>query len=255
MKRLLLVSFLFLTGYESVTAQNLEFYGIIPSLSQTGRISKRFNYNFFASETIDLTNRVIDGVSYPAKPLQLYIQPSVIYVHSANLNFAVSVTYNYQRSNPDIPYFREWRSWQQMIYSHKLTNGRLTHRLRFEQRFIKNVKTGNSPMTTRLRYQLGFSKPLQGIQLDPGEFYFNCYDEAYFTLTVPPGTVRNALYSENWAYAGIGYQTKKIGRVEVGPLLQFNVRDVEQDLRNLYLLQVTWITNFNLPVKKKIINQ
>lgn len=240
--------------HKSVTAQNLEFYGIIPSISQTGRISNRFNYNIFASETFDLTNRVIDGVYYAAKPLQLYIQPSLIYVHSPNLNFTASLTYNYQRSNPNVLYFREWRTWEQVIYSHPLTNGRMTHRLRFEQRFIKNERTGKSPMTTRLRYQLGFSIPLQGIQLDPGEFYFNCYDEAYFTLTVPSGTVRSALYSENWAYAGIGYQTQKIGRIEVGPLLQFNVRDVEQDLRNLYLLQVTWITNFNLPAKKKPAN-
>ena len=254
MKRLFVIGILIFCNQEFINAQNLEFYGIIPSLSQTGRISKRFNYNFFASETFDLTNRIIDGVSYPAKPLQTYIQPSLIYLYSPNLNFTGSLTYNYQRSNPDVPYFKEWRTWEQVIYSHKVSTGRMTHRVRFEQRFIKNQRTGNSPMTTRIRYQLGFSIPLQGLQLDPGEFYFNCYDEAYFTLTVPPGTVRSALYSENWAYAGIGYQTKKAGRVEVGPLLQFNVRDVAQDLRNLYLLQVTWITNFNFPAKKKETN-
>lgn len=251
MKKLLAISILFIVLCDGLKAQNLEFFGIIPSLSQTGRISKRINYNFFASAAFDLTDRVIDGVYYPSKPLQLYIQPSLIYVYSAKLNFATSLTYNYQRSNPDVPYFKEWRAWQQALYSHKLSMGRLTHRLRFEQRFIKNERTHKSPMTTRIRYQLGFSIPLQGIQLDPGEFYFNCYDEAYFTLTVPAGTVRSALYSENWAYAGIGYQTKKIGRIEVGPLLQFNVRDIEQDLRNLYLLQVTWITNFNIPTQKK----
>ena len=232
-------------------AQNLEFYGIIPTLSQTGRITNRLNYNFFISETLDLTDRVIDGTYYPAKPLQLYIQPSIIYTYSPNLNVTGSLTYNYQRSNPDVPYFKEWRTWEQVVYGHRIAHGRMTHRMRYEQRFIKNEKTGEWPMTTRLRYQLGFNIPLQGKTLDAGEFYFNCYDEAYFTLTVPPGTVRSALYSENWLYAGIGYQTKNKGRIEVGPLLQFNVRDIEQDLRNLYLLQVSWITNFNVSLKKK----
>jgi hypothetical protein len=246
---MILVCIMVTSGY--VAAQNLEYCGIIPTLSQTGRISQRLNYNFFLSETLDLADRVIDGTYYPSKPLQLYIQPSIIYAYSPNLNFTASLTYNYQRSNPNVPYFKEWRTWEQVLYSHALSHGRMTHRLRYEQRFIKNEKTGEWPMTTRLRYQLGFNIPLQGLTLDAGEFYFNCYDEAYFTLTVPPGTVRSALYSENWAYAGIGYQTKNIGRIEVGPLLQFNVRDIEQDLRNLYLLQVAWITNFNFPVKQK----
>jgi hypothetical protein len=249
MKRLVM-SIVILAFSSIMEAQNLEFYGIIPTLSQTGRINQRLNYNFFISETLDLTDRLIEGESYPAKPLQLYIQPSVIYTYSPNLNFTTSLTYNYQRSNPNVPYFKEWRTWEQVVYSHRLAHGRMTHRLRYEQRFIKNERTGEWPMTTRLRYQLGINIPLQGTTLDANEFYFNCYDEAYFTLTVPPGTVRNALYSENWLYAGIGYQTSKIGRIEIGPLLQFNVRDIEQDLRNLYLLQIAWITNFNFNRKQ-----
>ncbi|MDB5273567.1 MAG: hypothetical protein JWO58_1934 [Chitinophagaceae bacterium] len=251
MKKLLVIGLWIAGTYHLLQAQNLEFYGIIPMLSQTGRITNRVNYNFFISETFNLTNRVIDGISYPAKPLQLNIQPSVIYTYSPDFNMTGGFTYNYQRSNPDVPYFKEWRTWEQVVYGHRIAHGRMTHRLRYEQRFIKNENTGERPMTTRLRYQLGFNIPLEGKTLDAGEWYFNCYDEPYFTLTVPPGTTRNALYSENWLYAGIGYQTKKMGRMEVGPLLQFNVRDIEQDLRNLYLLQMAWITNFNVSLKKK----
>ncbi len=226
-------------------AQNLNYVGIIPTLSQTGRLHSRLTYNLFISETLDLFDNTTDGVYYPSKPLQLYIQPSLTWLYSPNWNFAGSVTYNYQRSNPDVPYFREIRPWEQAVYGHSLFGGRMTHRLRFEQRFIQNQVTEKWPMTTRLRYQIGFSIPLQGTTLDDGEFYFNCYTEYYFTLTVPEGTRRNALYSEFWAYAGIGYQTKKYGRLEVGPLAQYNVRDIQHDLRNLYLLQIAWITNFN----------
>jgi hypothetical protein len=229
----------------SITGQNLDFIGIIPTLSQTGRISQRFNYNFFISETIDAFNKSTREIKYPASNLQLYIQPSIIYVHSPNLNFAASLTYNYQKSNPDVPFFKEWRPWEQVIYAHNLSYGRMSHRLRFEERLIKNEETGKWPMTTRLRYQIAFNIPLNGKTLEDNEFYFNCYNEFYFTLTVPEGQIRNALYSEDWAYAGVGYQLPRLGRIEVGPLFQFNVRDRQQDLRNLYLLQVAWITNFN----------
>lgn len=248
------MSMLLLSMHQLIIAQNLEFYGAIPTLSQTGRISNRLNYNFFISETLDLTDRVIEGTSYHSKPLQLYIQPSIIYAFSPNFSFTGSITYNYQRNNPNVPYFKEWRPWEQIVYGHAVAHGRMTHRLRYEQRFIKNEVTEKWPLTTRLRYQLGFNIPLEGKTLEVGELYFNCYDEVFFTLTVPPGTVRNALYSENWFYMGIGYQTKKAGRVEIGPMLQFNVRDMQQDLRNLYLLQIAWITNFDFSTKNKAKN-
>ena len=253
-KKLLFIG-VFLGGYSSICiGQNLNFFGIIPSISQTGRISNRFNYNLFASEVLDLFDETIDNRYYPSKPLQLYIQPSLIYVHTPNLNFAVSLTYNYQRNNPDIPYNKEWRPWQQVVYAHNVYSGRMSHRLRFEERFIKNETTGNWPLGTRLRYQIGFSVPLQGRTLEAKECYFNCYNESYLTLTVPKGTTRSALYSEDWIYVGIGYQTTSLGRVEIGPLLQFNVRNVQHDLRNLYLLQLSWITNFEVPRKQDFTN-
>lgn len=241
--RVFLFLFLLLESF-LVQSQNLNFFGAIPSLSQTGRISNRLNYNFFISKTLDLFDTRIDGQYYPARPLQLYIQPSIIYVYSPDLNFSSSITYNYQRSNPDVPYFKEWRPWQQGVFAHDFSGARISHRLRFEERFIKNEITKKWPLTTRLRYQIGFNIPLQGKTLDNKEYYFNCYNESYLTLTVPDGTKRNALYSEDWVYSGIGYQTPNYGRIEIGPLLQFNVRDIQHDLRNLYLLQIVWITNF-----------
>jgi len=250
MKKILYTALISIGISKLLSAQNLNFFGVTPTISQTGRIVNMLNYNLFASTSIDLFNTTIDGVSYPSKVLQLYIQPSLIYAYSPNLNFTGSLTYNYQRSNSNASFFKEWRTWEQVLFGHGLSHGRMTHRVRYEQRFIENENTETWPMTTRIRYQLGFNIPLQGKTLDVGELYFNYYNEAYFTLTVPPGTLRNALYSEYWIYSGLGYQTKKTGRIEVGPLLQFNVRDAQQDLRNLYLLQVSWITNLNFPTKK-----
>lgn len=91
-------------------------------------------------------------------------------------------------------------------------------------------------MTTRLRYQISFTAPLQGKEIDPGEFFFNTYNEFYFSTT----GLRNAFYSENWTYAGFGYQTTKLGRLELGPLVQWAKISREGDTRMLYLMQLGW---------------
>lgn len=223
-----------------IFAQNLAFYGVLPAFNQTGKISKKWSYNFFASTTIDAFAENIGGVEYPASDLQLYIQPSIIYVLSPNLNFAGS--YTYQRNNPfNGNFVNEHRLWQQVIFSLPASTGRITNRFRMEERFIEDRTTGKYLFSTRARYQLGFNIPLQGRNLDKNEFYLSTYNEFYFSLT----GAKNATYSEDWAYAGLGYDVGKMGRIELGYLLQTLVRNQQKDLRFLNLAQIMWITNFN----------
>jgi hypothetical protein len=245
MKKLLFfIGFVLLSQY--TFSQNLTFYGLLPAINQTGRISKKWNYNFFVSTTIDAFDEKIKGVEYPATDLQLYIQPSIIYVHSPNLNFAGS--YTYQRNNPfNGNFVNEHRLWQQVIFSLPVSKGRLTHRFRFEERFIENRATNEYPLSTRARYQIGFNMPLQGRTLEKNEFYFNTYNEFYFSLT----GAKNATYSENWTYAGFGYDMGKIGRLELGYLFQTLVRNQAQDLRFFNLTQIMWVTNFNFAKNKQ----
>jgi hypothetical protein len=245
MKKLLLFIGLITIGQLGFS-QNIRFYGVLPAWNQTGRISKKVNYNLFVSTTTDAFNSTFRGVEYPATDLQLYIQPSIIYVYSKSLNFAGS--YTYQRNNPFNDNFtNEHRLWQQVIFSLPISKGRMTNRFRFEERFIQNKVTNQYPFFTRLRYQAGFNMPLQGKTLDKNEFYLNTYNEFYFSLT---GT-KNATYSENWTYAGIGYDIGKLGKLELGYLFQVLVRNRQQDLRFFNLAQVMWVTNFNFPKKSK----
>jgi hypothetical protein len=228
----------------NVLGQNLTFYGLLPVFNQTGRISDKFNYNFFLSSTFDAFKQTTNGISYPATDLQLYIQPSVIYVYSPNLNFSGS--YTYQRNNPiNENSTNEHRLWQQTIFSFNLDKGKITNRFRFEERFIQNKSLNTYPLSTRLRYQIGLNRPLQGKTLDQNEFYLNAYNEFYFSLT---GN-KNATYSENWSYLGVGYDIGKLGRLELGYMFQVLVRNKVSDLRLLNLAQIAWITNFNF--KKK----
>ena len=70
------------------------------------------------------------------------------------------------------------------------------------------------------------SVPLDGRQLDPGEWYFNCYNEFYFS------------------YAGFGYQTLDWGKLEIGSLAQYSVVNYDKDFKSFYALQFGWILKF-----------
>ena len=235
-----ILAFIFGVIFTSTFAQNLTFYGVLPAINQTGRISKKFNYNAFVSTTIDAFDSKWNNVENKATDLQFYLQPSIIYVHSPKFNLAAS--YTYQRNNPlNDKFSNEHRLWQQAIFSLPVSKGRLTNRFRFEERFIQNKSLNSYPLSTRFRYQIGFNMPLQGKTLDAKEFYLNTYNEVYFSLT---GT-KNATYSENWSYLGVGYNFGKMGRLELGYLMQTAVRNKNQDLRFLQLTQVMWNTNFD----------
>lgn len=238
MKRLLFIGALLLMSNQ-FQAQNLSFEGVFPVWSQTGRISDKFNYNFFIATTIEPFSVKEAGVEYPATDLNLYIQPSVIYVLDANWNFAAS--YTYQRNNPfNRNFFNEHRLWQQVVLSLPLGKGRLTQRLRLEERFIENKATKTYPFSSRTRYQLGFNMPLQGKTLDEKEFYLNAYNEFYFNLT----GAKHTTYSDNWTYLGVGYNMGKMGKLELGYLLQVSVRNDQKDLRYFNIAQLMWVTNF-----------
>lgn len=241
---ILLISALFL-ALMPVQAQNLTFFGFLPAINLTGNFGNKFSVNLFSSTTVDAVSERISGIEYPATDLQFYLQPSLIYVHSPALNFAAS--YTYQRNNPFQENFvNEHRLWQQAIYSLPVGAGRLNQRARVEERFIENRLTNTYPYFTRARYQIAFNRPLQGRTLDVHEFYMNMYNEFYFSLT----GAKNATFSENWTYGGIGYELGSVGRLEVGYLLQTAVRNAQKDLRFLQLAQVMWVKNFSF-VKKK----
>jgi hypothetical protein len=232
--------FLFLiSNHLSAKTQSLE--GVLPFVSLTKGVSPRFDINLFTSGTFNLTDKFYGQEHFPSRETQFYIQPSLIYKQSPNLNF-IFLGYVYQRNNPFQLYefVNENRLFQQILYGSDFTFGRITHRLRFEERFIEERASGRTqPMATRLRYQIGLFMPLQGRELTAGEFFLNAYNEFYFSTT---GT-RNAFYSDNWAYAGIGYQTADWGRVEVGPLSQVSVINTNKDLRYFTLLQFGWSYN------------
>ena len=225
-------------------SQTLTFYGTIPTISITKELSKKIKFNFFTSTTIDAFDRKIESVFYPSSDLQLYIQPSIVY--QANKSISYSLSYTYQRNNPFRSIFvNEHRLWQQVLYIRNYSTFKWTNRLRVEERFIENKLTEIYPLSTRLRFQIGVISPFKF--LNQNKMYWSAHNEFYFSLSGQ----KNALYSENWSYLGIGFELSTKNKIEFGYLFQSLVRNQQRDLRILHLAQFSWISNFDRSCNRK----
>jgi hypothetical protein len=219
------------------TAKSFETYGAVPFISLSKGLGPKYDLNFYHSDTFNFTERTFQGKKYPEGHLQTYFQTSINYKFLPFLN--LSLGHIYQRNEPlDADFVNEHRIFEQATIAHSLDSTQITHRFRFEQRFIDERHAHE--FKTRLRYQIGASFPLQGRQLDPGEWYFNSYNEFYFSTTGE----RYAFYSDDWLYAGFGYMTEGLGKLELGPLAQYAVVNDDKDIRAFYALQVGWILKF-----------
>jgi hypothetical protein len=116
-----------------VFGQNLTFNGAIPSINITKNNSEKWSSNLFISSTFDLLSSTQNGIKYPANDMQFYFQPSVQYRFNPAL--AVAASYTYQRNAPLQQVMTdEHRIWEQVSYATNLKYGRLSNRLRYEQR-------------------------------------------------------------------------------------------------------------------------
>jgi hypothetical protein len=220
-------------------ADDYDLVGALAFLSQTGHLAEPLDYNLYLSSTYNFTNVTFQGRNIPARDTQLYVQPSLSYRYSPHLNFGLG--YAYQKNNPlSEDFVNENRIWQQVLVSHSADRATVTHRFRYEERFIHDRATGTDPVSTRVRYQVAGTVPLQGSTIDPGEFYVTGYNEFYFSLT----GARNASYSENWTYLGIGYLIPGVGKVELGPMYQTAVINKDGDRRNFLVTQIGLSTSF-----------
>lgn len=98
----------------------------------------------------------------------------------------------------------EHRIFQQFSTGQEIGSVKLTHRYRFEQRFVE------ADFNLRLRYFLSVNIPIK----TDGPWYFSAYNEIFLNTT-PEVFDRNRLYS------GLGYKFNEALRLEIGYMNQF----------------------------------
>jgi len=102
----------------------------------------------------------------------------------------------------------EHRIFQQFTTKQKIGVVGISHRYRFEQRFIK----ANFKM--RFRYFLGLNIPLSYNEDKKNPFYFSAYNEIFLNT-------KSSIFDRNRVYGGLGYKLSNALRLELGYMNQF----------------------------------
>lgn len=224
----------------TVKSQSLYFGGAFPTIDHSGDITNKFGYGLYYFGAFPLINFKKPNISKDASFLLFYSEQSLSYKLTDKLSLTGS--YVYQRENAVYNnYVNENRFYAQIKYKHSIKNIHLTHRLRFDGRFIHNRFTNETPFTHRARYLIGIDAPINE------KFYFTAYEEAFFNTFKNAG----AIYGENWAYVALGKELNEKNKIEAGILyITWNIG--KQSWLNQYYFQLTWISHLDFRKKESI---
>lgn len=120
------------------------------------------------------------------------------------LGYGYILSENYVNNTNDKISVNEHRIFQQFISNQNIGNVKLSHRYRFEQRFVED------DFKMRFRYFLSLNIPFK----KSSPFYFSAYNEIFLNT-------KSSIFDRNRLYGGIGYQLSGNIRLEAGYMNQF----------------------------------
>ena len=235
-RQLIFATGLILFSSLTLLSQNINVAGVFPTIDHSGDLSSKLEYSLYYFAAFPLVN--LDKQKTDTYFNLFYSEQALSYKVSPKLSLTGS--YVYQRANVvSDNYENENRFYLQVKYKHSVKKINLTHRLRFDGRFIHNRLTNETPFTHRLRYLIGMETPIND------KLYFTAYEEAFFN------TFRNsgAVYGENWSYAALGKKLNKKNKIELG-FLYITWRIGNKNWFNQYYLQATWISHLDFTKNK-----
>lgn len=112
---------------------------------------------------------------------------------------------------------QEHRIYQEGLIPHKVgSRVYLTHRYRFEQRFVQG-----QDFRMRLRYNLFVNVPFNKPELEKGSVYLALYNEVFINTSKNIGQGRTvSIFDRNRAYGAIGYHITNKLKVQLGYMYQ-----------------------------------
>ncbi|WP_299550719.1 DUF2490 domain-containing protein [Seonamhaeicola sp.] len=124
------------------------------------------------------------------------------------LGYGYILSENYVGDTDDKVSVNEHRIFQQFISKQSIGSVSLSHRYRFEQRFVE------SDYKMRFRYFLALRVPFKNKEKENCKFYLSAYNEIFLNT-------RSAVFDRNRLYGGLGYTLNKNIRIEAGYMNQF----------------------------------
>lgn len=227
-------------------AQNLYLTGVFSNYVQSGRLTNKLNYTINLLSVYNTSQRQYGDKVFPSG--HCHFVPHLLLNRKLAPQLNVAAGYAYGRH--DIFGLREseHRYIGQGSYTQKMKLVGINHRVRYEYRRPKNLKTQVVSDASIIRYQLGLNYPLYNPQKKKSGFYLQASNEFFFYLkgaTNGPVSSRNGkLLSEDWANIGLGYNFGR-NRLEMGYGYQQLVRNKDQNLRCFHLLQMSYMATIN----------
>lgn len=143
---------------------------------------------------------------------QLLLRTGLGYNVTKNSNILLGYGYilseNYIDDTDDKVTVNEHRIFQQFTTKQNIGKVGLSHRYRFEQRFVED------DFKLRLRYFLGVNIPLQYKEDGKNPLYLSMYNEIFLNT-------KSSVFDRNRVYGGIGYKFSKNLKLELGYMNQF----------------------------------
>jgi hypothetical protein len=143
---------------------------------------------------------------------QLLLRTGLGYNITDNSNLLLGYGYilseNYIGDTDDKESVNEHRIFQQFTTKQSIGKVGLSHRYRFEQRFVED------DFKMRLRYFLGINIPLQNKEDEKNPLYLSMYNEIFLNT-------KSSVFDRNRVYGGLGYKFSKNLRMELGYMNQF----------------------------------
>ena len=124
------------------------------------------------------------------------------------LGYGYILSENYIGDSDDKISVNEHRIFQQYITKQTVGSVTLSHRYRFEQRFVEDV------FKMRFRYFLGLNIPLKKNESGASPLYLSAYNEIFLNS-------KSSIFDRNRVYGGLGYNLNKNIKLELGYMNQF----------------------------------
>jgi len=124
------------------------------------------------------------------------------------LGYGYILSENYIGDSDDKISVNEHRIFQQFTTKQALWKVKLSHRYRFEQRFVEN------DFRMRFRYFLGINIPLQYKEDGKNPLYVSAYNEIFLNT-------KSSIFDRNRVYGGLGYKFSDQLKFELGYMNQF----------------------------------
>lgn len=124
------------------------------------------------------------------------------------LGYGYILSENYIGDTNDKISVNEHRMFQQFTTKQKVGKIGLSHRYRFEQRFVED------DFKMRFRYFLGIKIPLQNKEEGKNPLYLSMYNEIFLNT-------KSSVFDRNRVYGGLGYTFSDRLRMELGYMNQF----------------------------------